>query len=116
RRAWSVRCSGRWRSSEIGYAGNTEYVLSIRFRQRARNSQAIERNDCPFARLDPVDLLVVAAVGHGKYSAAIGHQQQVEGNGFQDRSVHRGFLTHAPGLVACQGEACSIEAQPPAGV
>src|SRR5690606_29421213 len=55
------RCAAGNHAGEIGVAGYPKAILPHGLGQRARTAKAVERNDRPLARLDPVDLLVVPA-------------------------------------------------------
>src|SRR5690606_742363 len=95
-------------------AGHSEPVLPDGFGERAGYLEAVERDDCPLAGLDPIELLIVATVGHREDAAAISHQQQVDRNRFGRGGVHgqgSGWSAlDGPALAACQGMSGWIEA------
>jgi hypothetical protein len=62
--------------SEGPVAGDREAPLAKRPRQRAGDMEAIEREDRPVARLDPENVLCMAAVGHRENARRITAQQQ----------------------------------------
>jgi len=62
---------------ERGIAGDGKPSPAQRARQRVGAVEPVERQDRAQARLHPIDLGIVAAVGHGKDPGTIGPEQQV---------------------------------------
>ena len=63
-------------AGEIAVAGDRELARAERPPQRAREVEAIERDDRAVARLDPEQLVGVAAVGHREDAGGIALKQQ----------------------------------------
>ncbi|KPF53398.1 hypothetical protein IP65_13525 [Novosphingobium sp. AAP1] len=73
---------------ERGVAGDGKAPPAQRACQRVRAMKAIERQDRAQARLHPIDIGIVAAIGHGKDPGAIGPEQQIGRNDGIHRLQH----------------------------
>jgi len=95
----SRRGTGLHHIGEGGVARDGEAPAPQRPRQRAREVEAVQRQNRPLARLDPEYLGIVAMIGHREDAAAIGEHQQL---GVDDRrrcgSVHGRTLAEVRGL------------------
>ena len=63
-------------AGEIAVAGDREPARADRPAKRAREVEAIQRDDRPVARLDPEQLVRVAAVGHRENAGGIALEQE----------------------------------------
>ena len=61
---------------EVAVMGDREFARAKRPPERAREMEAVERNDRPVARLDPEQLIRLAAVGHREDAGGIALEQQ----------------------------------------
>src|SRR5258708_38201235 len=63
-------------ASEVAVVGDLEPAEANGSPERAREVEAVERNDRPLARLNPEQFVRVAAIGHRENSRRIALKQQ----------------------------------------
>ena len=86
---WSARRARRAQRDyvvERNVGGNAESVRGNCLAQRARRAKGGDRQDRPLARLDPINTLGLAVIGHRKHADRIGAEDEL-----RVERGHRGY-------------------------
>ncbi len=74
-------------AGKVAIGGHAKPIPPDRLGQRMGDVEAVERHDRPPLRLDPINVLRLAIVGHGKHADSVSLQQHQRINGHQEKDL-----------------------------